>query len=101
MLVPFDPRERLSVAEAAVRACRCERTIRGWIEQYGIGRKVVGKHDVSAPALQMLLDGDVAAIDAYIEHGRWNELVRPYFQRLGLGELVMRPQQPPMLHQRA
>ena len=102
VLVPHDTREILSVRAAAVLAGRTERTIRNWVEHYGIGRRIAGgRIDISIVALQMLLDGDDGALAAYTDHGRHHPLVTPYFVRLGLGELVTHPQQQPMLHQRA
>jgi len=103
VLMPYDAREAISVADAAVLAGgRSQRTVRNWVELRGIGRRIAGgKIDISIVALQMLLDGDDEALVAYIDHGRHHPLVTPYFVRLGLGELVTHPQQRPMLHQRA
>lgn len=90
VLRPYDVREVLAVCEAAALAGRSERTVRLWCEAYGIGRRVAkGRVAVSLPALQMLLDGDLRALAAYREHGRWHELAWPYFARLGLGDLVV------------
>ena len=61
-LVPFDVRERISLAEAAALAGKSESTIRTWCIEHGIGRRVGnGTWAVSCVALQMFLDGDLQA----------------------------------------
>lgn len=84
-LVPFDPREAISVAIAARRAGKSTRTIRLWCEQHGIGRRVAGgPWMVSAVALAMLLDGDEIALASYLSGDRDSKFVAAYFQRLGV-----------------
>jgi len=91
VLLPYDAREVVTVADAAALAGgRSQRTVRNWVEQHGIGRRIAGgKIDVSRVALQMLLDGDRKALAAYQEHGRSHPLVRLYFERFGLAGLVV------------
>ena len=85
VLVPHDPREACSLAQAARRAGKSESTVRSWCLNHGIGRRVVGgTWSVSKPALEMLLDGDQAALLAYHSGDRSGALVRPYFERCGL-----------------
>lgn len=83
VLVPYDAREALSVRQAAKIAGRSESTVRTWCELYGIGRHVVGgPWQISRAALQMLLDGDEAALRDYHEGDRAGARVAPYLARL-------------------
>lgn len=89
VLVPYDPREACSLASAAARAGKSETTIRNWCREHGIGRRIVGGvWAVSKPALEMLLDGDQAALLAYHGGDRSSPLVCPYFERVGLWQKV-------------
>lgn len=82
VLVPYDPREACNLAQAAHRAGKSLSTIRNWSRDYGIGRRIAGgTWAVSKPALEMLLDGDEAALLAYHNGDRTSDLVRPYFDR--------------------
>ena len=82
VLVPFDPREACSLQEAAYRSGKSVSTVRNWCLNRGIGRRVAdGVWMVSKPALEMLLDGDDAALAAYHNGDRSSELVRQYFER--------------------
>jgi hypothetical protein len=85
ILVPFDRREGLSLKKAAEIAGKSETTIRTWCQRHGIGRRVVGGvWVVSRVALRMLLDGDDAALRAYLDGVRTTEPVAIYFRKLGL-----------------
>lgn len=85
ILVPFDRREGFSLKEAADLAGKSETTIRTWCQRDGIGRRVAGgAWVVSRVAFRMLLDGDDAALRAYLNGDRTTELVARYFRRLGL-----------------
>jgi hypothetical protein len=85
VLVPFDPRESMTLAQAAKRSAKSESTVRGWCINRGIGRRVAGGvWHVSKPALEMLLDGDAAALAAYHSGDRSAEVVRQYFERTGV-----------------
>ncbi|HEX3949672.1 MAG TPA: hypothetical protein VHW95_07475 [Steroidobacteraceae bacterium] len=89
ILVPFDRREGLPLKQAAAIAGRSESTIRTWCQRDGIGRRVAGgAWVVSQVAFQMLLDGDRAALRAYLDGVRTVEPVAGYYRRLGL-ELVL------------
>ncbi|MGD9542411.1 hypothetical protein [Methylocystis sp.] len=81
VLRPYDPAEAISVAKAAKIAGRSKRTILEWVAKHGIGRKVVGRVEVSAVALPMLLDGDMAALRAYRRGDRSSERVARYLAR--------------------
>lgn len=87
ILVPYDPREALSVKEAAGIAGRSEATVRTWCDLNHIGRRVPvnGPWRVSRVALQMLLDGNAEALAAYHRGERKSSpLVQYYFTRAGL-----------------
>lgn len=82
VLVPYNPDEACSLQEAAYRAGKSASTVRGWCLNRGIGRRIVGGvWSVSKVALEMLLDGDDAALVAYHSGDRTSELVAPYFAR--------------------
>jgi len=84
ILIPYDPREAISAKEAARRAGCCGVTIKTWCETIGIGRKVAGRWQVSAPALAMYLENNLDALAAYHQGERSGELVGSYFRREGL-----------------
>jgi len=89
-LIPFNPREAISVSVAARRAGRSERTIRLWCEQHGIGRRVGGGPSqpgpwmVSKVALALYLDGEHAALQSYLEGDRSPPLIGTYCRREGV-----------------
>lgn len=85
VLVPFDKREALTLAQAAKIADRSEATIRSWCGLHDIGRRVGGGNwRVSRVALAMFLDGDYDALNAYHSGQRAGPVVAPYFHRAGL-----------------
>lgn len=84
VLVPYDRREAISLAQAAKVCGKSQSTVRGWCSRYWIGRRVVGgKWEVSRAALQMLLDGNNAALEAYLSGDRKGPLVARYFDAIG------------------
>jgi hypothetical protein len=88
-LIPFDRREGMTTAEAAEQANRTERTIRMWCRDHDIGRRVAGgPWLVSRVALAMYLNGDTAALSAYLAGDRRSSRVWPYFAAEGLEELA-------------
>lgn len=88
-LIPFDRREGLTTAEAAVRAARTERTIRMWCRDHDIGRHVAGgPWLVSRVALAMFLNDDAAALRSYLAGDRAGPAVAPYFLAEGLADLI-------------
>lgn len=85
VLTPYDPREGISLALAAKRANKSERTMRYWCSQHGLGRRVGGGvWVVSQVALTMFIDGDAETLAAYHSGDRSSERVRSYFERLGV-----------------
>ena len=82
ILTPYLPHEAIGTAEAAKRAGIAQRTMREWVGLYPIGRKIGRRVKVSKAALQMLLDGDDAALEAYASGDRTSELVVRYFDAL-------------------
>lgn len=84
VLIPFDRREGLTLRQAAEISGKSVETIRRWCALHDIGRRIGGQWAVSHPALLMMLDGDRAALKAYLAGNRESPLVRPYFKRAGL-----------------
>lgn len=85
VLVPFDKREALTLRQAAEIADRSEATLRAWGATHAIGRRVGGGNwRVSRVALAMFLDGNRAALSAYLGGDRTGPDVRPYFDRARL-----------------
>jgi hypothetical protein len=84
VLVPFDKRECISLKEAAGIAGKSESTMRAWVEEHGLGRRIGGgTWSVSRVALSMFLDGNEIALRAYHAGDRRSGLVMAYFQRSG------------------
>lgn len=91
VLVPFSRNEGCSVEEAAENAGKSVRTMRLWCEQHHIGRRVGGgPWVVSRVALEMLLDGNDVALDAYLSGDRFCAPVVRYYERVGLADLIRR-----------
>jgi hypothetical protein len=85
VLIPFDKREALSLRQAAKIAGKSESTVRTWCAIHDVGRRVAnGPWQISHPALLMLLDGDEAALAAYLAGERQGANVAAYFARAGL-----------------
>ena len=80
------PDECINIKRAADHARKCDRTIRRWIDNHGIGRQSVGggPWDVSMPALEMVMHGDLAALEKLRAGQRSAPEVRRYFEFLGL-----------------
>lgn len=83
-LIPFDPREAMSVSEASRRWKIQARKLRRWAEERGIGRTIGGRVLLSQPALIMLLEGDDDALQQYLLGDRSSFAVTRYFDRCGL-----------------
>jgi hypothetical protein len=82
ILVPFDKRECISLKEAAGIAGKSESTMRAWVEEQGLGRRIGGgTWSISRVALAMFLDGDDRALRAYHAGDRGSSLVGSYFER--------------------
>lgn len=65
LLQPFDPREAISIPEAAALAGVSLRAMRDWCVKHEIGRSIAGRWRVSRVALRALLDGDQEGLAAY------------------------------------
>lgn len=82
ILCPFDKRECISLKEAAGIAGKSESTMRAWVEEHGLGRRIGdGTWSVSRVALAMFLDGDDRALRAYHAGDRDRDLVMVYYRR--------------------
>ncbi len=85
VLWPYSALEAITVPEAVVIARRSKRTVREWCARFDIGRRIAGgQWMVSRAALQMLLDGDKAALAAYLAGDRSSLKITEYFQRCGV-----------------
>ena len=84
VLSPYDPREGLTLVQAAVRAGRSPGTIRNWCESEGLGRRIGGKWCVSKVALEMYLDGETGTLARYLAGDRQARDVVSYFERFGV-----------------
>jgi hypothetical protein len=62
------------------------RTLRGWCKEFGIGRqaKPGAPIEISAPALEMIIHGDIVALELLREGNRSHPRVRRYFDHIGL-----------------
>jgi hypothetical protein len=93
ILIPYDNLEAVSLSIAARLASKCERTVRNWCGEFGLGRRIGGHWAVSRVALAMYLDGNKDALAAYHDGARGHcELVAEYYRRLGLGDLLRGPE---------
>jgi hypothetical protein len=81
ILIPFHRSEVLPIPEAAAIAGRSVRTMREWCQRHDIGRRIGGQWAVSKVALAMQLDGDRAALKAYLAGDRRSPAVAAYFER--------------------
>ncbi|MGO8074730.1 hypothetical protein AB9F41_19705 [Rhizobium leguminosarum] len=80
------PDEVINIKTAVFRAGRDEKTIRGWCKEFGIGRqaKPGAPLDISAPALEMVMHGDLVALELLRDGKRTDPRVSRYFDFLGL-----------------
>ncbi|TBY52965.1 hypothetical protein E0H46_38595 [Rhizobium leguminosarum bv. viciae] len=65
---------------------RSERTIRNWCREFGIGVQPCpgAPLEISAPALEMVRHGDIAALELLREGERHHRRVRKYFEHIGI-----------------
>lgn len=88
-LIPFDAREAISIRTAAEIVRKSESTIRNWVREHSIGRRIAGgETGISRPALAMLVDDDHRALSAYLGGDRTSETVARYFRRFGLADVL-------------
>lgn len=80
------PAEVTSLKEAAFRSGKSVRTVAGWCRKYGIGRQSSDSapFEISAPALEMVLHGDMAALELLRDGDRQHPRVKRYFDHLGM-----------------
>ncbi|CAN7172130.1 hypothetical protein [Rhizobium leguminosarum] len=78
--------EIINLKTAAHRTGRDDKTLRGWCKEFGIGRqaKPGAPIEISAPALEMVMHGDVAALELLREGNRHHPRVARYFDHLGI-----------------
>jgi hypothetical protein len=76
----------INLKAAVYRSGRDEKTVRGWCKEFGIGRqaKPGAPLDISAPALEMVMHGDLVALELLREGHRTHSRVGRYFNHLGI-----------------
>ena len=84
VLSDYDPKEAISLKQAANIANRSVETCREWASMRDLGRKIGGRWMISHPALLMFLESDAKALRAYWGGDRSSPLVSQYFSRAGL-----------------
>ena len=84
VLVPYIREEAIGTAEAAKLCGMSERGVRERATLYPLARKIGGRLAFSRVALQMHLEGDAEALDAYAYGERESSDVVAYFQRLNI-----------------
>jgi hypothetical protein len=88
-LVPFDPREAMTVEAAAKIAGRDTRTIRYWCAASGIGRRIAGGHwAVSRPLFFMRIENRHRELAVFFDGLPLTQVHVEYFERFGLGDLL-------------
>ncbi|MCQ1778247.1 hypothetical protein NOJ05_13650 [Neorhizobium galegae] len=80
------PDEIICLKEAAHRARRTEKTTSGMCKEFRIYRQTMpcAPLEISAPALEMVLHGDVEALELFRLGKRHHPRVKIYFEHLGL-----------------
>lgn len=80
------PDEATSLKAAARYARRDVKTVRRWCRQFGVCRQVVpgGPVEISRPGLEMVLAGDMEALERLRSGDRAHPSVARYYDFLGL-----------------
>ncbi|WP_260690532.1 hypothetical protein [Rhizobium leguminosarum] len=80
------PDEIINLKSAIYHSGRDDKTLRKWCKEFGIGRqaKLGAPIEISAPALEMVIHGDVIALELLRNGNRSHPRVRRYFDHLGL-----------------
>ncbi len=76
----------INLKEAVARTGKSDRTLREWCHVYGIGRQSMrgAPLEISAPALEMVMHGDLEALELMRNGDRRHERVKRFFDHLGL-----------------
>jgi hypothetical protein len=89
VLVPYWPEEAGTIKQVASRYNKSDGTIRSWCQNYFLGRIIgPGRWGVSWVAVEMFMDGDKRALNAYLRGDRTSPNVVRYYERLGLEHLL-------------
>jgi hypothetical protein len=83
----FGRDECINLKRAAAYANRSEKTVRRWVDEFGIGRHAggpTGRIEVNALALAMLVHGDIPALNRLKSGDRQHPDVRRYADHLGI-----------------
>jgi len=78
--------ELVSVPEAADHAGRSDKTVKAWCRQHGIGHRSGpgGSYRVHVVGLEMVLHGDLEALELLRQGDRTCERVARYYDHLGV-----------------
>ena len=88
-LIPFDPREAMTVDAAAKIAGRDTRTIRNWCAESGIGRRIAGgPWAISKPLFFMLVEDRRRELADYLDGRPLSQIHVQYFERFAIGDLL-------------
>ncbi|MBB3747444.1 hypothetical protein FHX10_007001 [Rhizobium sp. BK591] len=76
----------ITLKEAVHRTGKSDRTLRTWCKLFGISRQTNSGApiEISAPALEMVMHGDVEALELLRSGNRHHPRVRRFFDHLGL-----------------
>ncbi|MHC2457689.1 hypothetical protein ACVMIX_004330 [Rhizobium leguminosarum] len=76
----------ITLKEAVHRTGKSDRTLRSWCKLFGISRQANGGApiEISAPALEMVMHGDMEALELLRSGNRHHPRVRRFFDHLGL-----------------
>lgn len=84
VLVPWEPREVMTIANAARFLCQSEANVRRLCARYDLGRRVGGPWAVSRVALTMYAENASKALRLYHQGDRSSPEVVAYYRRLGI-----------------
>ncbi|MBY3043693.1 hypothetical protein [Rhizobium leguminosarum] len=78
--------EIINLKTAIHHAGRDDKTLRKWRKEFGIGRqaKLGAPIEISAPALEMVIHGDIVALELLREGKRTHPRVKRYFDHVGV-----------------
>ncbi|MGO6898748.1 hypothetical protein ACCT15_35630 [Rhizobium ruizarguesonis] len=76
----------ITLKEAVHRTGKSDRTLRSWCKLFGISRQASSGApiEISAPALEMVMHGDMEALELLRRGDRHHPRVRRFFEHLGL-----------------
>ena len=78
----------ISLKEAVYRTGKSDKTIRNWCKEFCIARQSSPSApvEISAPALEMVIHGDIEALELLRRGERLHPRVKRFFDHLGLAD---------------